>query len=569
MNALPDLRYAMRLIRRAPLVSAIIVLTLALCIGANTAIFSVVDATLLRPLPYSEPDLLVLVATHFRGHEAEGDVGGQDSRTWEAIRDRASLLDSAVYSGAEGVNFAAAGNVQYVQQERVGSGFFRVLGVPPLIGREFTREEDRPGGPAITVLSYHLWRRVFNADPSGVGRSSMLRGEPYTIVGVMPERFQADVASDLWTPLRPSTTGEGEGTNYAVIGRLKPGVTWEQADAQIEAAGAPLIQEMKLPPDVSRRLRLVTLQRGQTEDVRKPLLIVWAGGRTGADDWMREHHQPAVGAGSGAHQGNCHAAGFGGGRGAIIWQFLMESLVLAAAGGAAGLLLGYVGIEGLSRLAQDQFPAVAAIRLDGRVLAMTALLALGTSVLAGIFPALEASGVDIRSALTEGGARAIAGTRKRWSRRLLVSGEIALTVLLLIGAGLLVRTLAHLYRLRTGFDPANVVAASFSLQDARYSTRQSVNRLFESGLARMRDLPEVDSAAVGLKLPYERHLNYGFRRMDGPEASDQDIITDLCYVTPDYFQTLRIPLLRGRVFRGTDGASSAPVVIVNQAFVKK
>jgi hypothetical protein len=276
MNPLLDLRYAMRLIRRAPLVSAIIVLTLALCIGANTAIFSVVDATLLRPLPYPEPDLLVLVATHFRGHEAEGDVGGQDGRTWEAIRDRASLLDSAVYSGTEGVNFAAAGNVQYVQQERVGSGFFRVLGVPPLIGREFTREEDRPGGPAITVLSYHLWRRVFNGNLSVIGRTAILRGEPFTIVGVMPERFQADVASDLWTPLRPSTSGEGEGTNYAVFGRLKPGVTWEQADAQIEAVGVPLIQTMKLPPDVSRRLRLVTLQRGQTEDVRKPLLIVWA-----------------------------------------------------------------------------------------------------------------------------------------------------------------------------------------------------------------------------------------------------------------------------------------------------
>ncbi len=349
-----------------------------------------------------------------------------------------------------------------------------------------------------------------------------------------------------------------DGLNGAVLafGNETP---WHRQDGNL----------LKLPSDVSRRLRLVTLQRGQTEDVRKPVLIVWAAVGLVLLIGCANITSLLLARAATRTREIATRRALGGGRGAIIRQFLMESLVLAAAGGAAGLLLGYVGIEGLSRLAQDQFPAVAAIRLDGRVLAMTALLALGTSVLAGIFPALEASGVDIRSSLTEGGARAIAGTRKRWSRRLLVSGEIALAVLLLIGAGLLVRTLAHLYRLRPGFDPANVIVASFSLQDARYSASQSVNRLFESGLARIGELPGVDSAAVGLKLPYERHLNDGFRRMDGPEASDQDIITDLCYVTPDYFQTLRIPLLRGRMFRGTDGASSAPIVIVNQAFVKK
>ncbi len=444
MNPLPDIRYAVRLIRRAPLVSAIIVLTLALCMGANTAIFSVVDATLLRPLPYPEPDRLVLVATHFRGHEAEGDVGSQDGRTWGAIRDRASL------SHEPRRHLSCLPAITWLSTEP-SMQLLRSELQPPSAWRR------SPGGPAITVLSYHLWRQVFNADPSAVGRSVIMRGEPYTIVGVMPERFQSDAAADLWTPLRPSTTGEGEGTNYAVIGRLKPGVTWEQADAQIEAVGAPLIQEMKLPPDVSRRLRLVTLQRGQTEDVRKPVLIVWAAVGLVLLIGCANVTSLLLARAATRTREIATRRALGGGRGAIIRQFLMESLVLAAAGGAAGLLLGYAGIEGLSRLAQDQFPAVAAIRLDGRVLAMTALLALGTSVLAGIFPALEASGVDIRSSLTEGGARAIAGTRKRWSRRLLVSGEIALAVLLLIGAGLLVRTLAHLYRLRPGFDPANVI----------------------------------------------------------------------------------------------------------------
>src|SRR5437016_7815495 len=251
-----DTRYAVRLIRRTPLVSTIIILTLALCIGANTAIFSVVDATLLRPLPYPEPDRLALVATHFRSSRAEGDNTGQNGRTWEAVRDHATYLDSAVHSGTDGVNFAAAGSVQYVQQQRVGAGFFRVLGVLPLIGREFTRDEDHPGGPALTVLSYHLWKRIYNGDPSVIGKAVMLRGEPFTIIGVMPEHFHPRSPTDLWVPLRPSTTGEGEGTNYEVIGRIKPGVTWSQADGQMEAVGAPLIAEMGVRQDVFARLRL-------------------------------------------------------------------------------------------------------------------------------------------------------------------------------------------------------------------------------------------------------------------------------------------------------------------------
>lgn len=569
MNFSLDIRYALRLLRRTPLVSAIIILTLALCIGANTAIFSVVDATLLRPLPYPEPDRLTQIAQHVRAPGVEADPTSQDGKTWEMIRDHAGFLDAAVYGSSEGVNLAAAGKVQYVQQERVGAGFFRVLGVHPMIGREFTREEDHPGGPALTVLSFHLWKRIFNGDPAVIGKSVMLRGEPFTIIGVMPENFRSDAAADLWVPLRPSTTGEGSGTNYAVIARLKPGVSWPQANAQVEALGAPLVAEKKFPKDVSMRFGLLTFQQGQTEDLRKPLLIVWAAVALVLLIGCANITILLMARSASRTREMATRLALGGGRAAIIRQLLVESLVLAIAGGVAGLLVGYIGIEQLSRLAQDQIPAVTAIRLDGRVLAMTTILALVTSVLAGVFPAFEASGVDIRASLTEGGARGIAGARRRWTRSVLVSGEIALAVLLLIGAGLLVRTLMHLYRLRPGFDPANVIAASFSLQDARYTTSESVNRLFDSGLARIRELPGVDSAAVGLRLPYERHLNTGFRRMDGPEASNRDIITDLCYVTPDYFRTLRIPLLRGRAFRESDGTSSTPVVIVNQAFARK
>src|SRR5579864_446211 len=503
MNLAMDLRYAFRTLRRTPSVTAIIVLTLALCIGANTAIFSVVDATLLRPLPYPEPERLVQVARHYQGRGADGDGLGQTGRIWETVRDHATFLDSVVYAGSEGVNFAAAGSVQYVQQERVGAGFFRVLGVEPLIGREFTREEDRQGGPAVTVLSYHLWKRIFNADPSVVGRPVTLRGEPFTVIGVMPENFQTSAPADLWTPARPSTTGEGGGMNYTIIGRLKPGATWVQADTQIEAIGAPLLREMKW--NEGARLRLVTLQQGQVQDLKRPLMILLAAVGLVLLIGCANITSLLLARAATRTREIATRIAIGGGRAAIVRQLLAESVVLAVFGAAAGLLVGYAGIKGLKTMALSRFPTVAAVRLDARVLAATALIALLASLLAGIFPALEASIVDIRKALSEAGGRGVAGGRKRWSRRLLVSGEVALAVLLLIGAGLLVRTLATLYGLRPGFDPNQVMAANFSLQDARYSSSQKMNQLLDAGLGRIRELPGVESAGAGLTLPYERN----------------------------------------------------------------
>src|SRR5258708_3595312 len=245
-----DFRHALRRLPRNPTTSAIILLTLALCIGANAAVFSVVDATLLRPLSYPEPERLARIVIHYNAQGGEADTITQTGRTWELVHDHASFLDAAVYSqGASGVNFSAEGNSQYVKQQRVGAGFFCVLGVQPLIGREFTREEDRAGGPALAVLSYSFWKRIFRGDAAVAGKALMLRGEPYTIVGVMPENFHSNVPVDLWTPLRPSPNGEGGGFNYSIMGRLKPGVTWPQADGQIESIGTRIIKAMNLRPD--------------------------------------------------------------------------------------------------------------------------------------------------------------------------------------------------------------------------------------------------------------------------------------------------------------------------------
>lgn len=561
-----DLRYAVRVLRKSPTFTLTAVTTLALCIGANTAIFSVVDAVLLRPLPYPRPERLFSVARHFHGRGSDGYQTNLWGAAWEAVRDHATYTDAAVFSdGSMGVNFAAGGRVEYVKQQRVSAGFFRVLAVAPLIGREFSPEEDRAGGPAVTVLSYALWKRAFGADPSIVGQAVSLRGEPHTVVGVLPASFQSSVPADLWTPLRPSRTGEGAGSNYAVVTRLRDGASWAQANGQMAAIGEPLLRQFGQEP--STQLSLISFQRGLTMDTRQPLLILWAAvGLVLLIGCVNIAGLLLARAASRTRELATRMA-LGSGRAALIRQMLAESVALGLCGGAAGALLGWLGVKALKALMPDSLNIWQVVELDWRVLAVTACASIAAGILFGLYPALIASRIEIRAALGEAG-RAVAGGRNPWPRRMLVSSEVALGVVLLVGAGLLIRTFAHLRGQNPGFDAGNVITAQLSLQDARYATSQSVNRLFDESLARMRELPGVDSAAVTLSLPYERALNSGFQRLDGRHVDTESQITNFFYVTPQYFRVLRIPLLRGRLFTAGDNSTAAPAMLVSEAFVK-
>jgi predicted permease len=562
-----DLRYAARVLRKSPTFTAAAVATLALCIGANTAIFSVVDAVLLRPLPYPHPEQLFSVARHFQGKGSESYQTNLWGGAWEAVRDNAAYVDAAVFSdGSMGVNLAAGGRVEYVKQQRVSAGFFRVLGIAPLIGREFSANEDRQGGPAVTLLSYALWKRAFHADPSIVGQAVDLRGEPHTIVGVLPANFQSIVPADLWTPLRPSRSGEGGGSNYAIVARLRSGTAWAQAIGQIEAIGAPVLREFGQDPS-TQHLRLISFQRGLTVYVRQPLVILWAAVGLVLLIGCVNIAGLLLARAAGRTREMATRLALGSGRAALIRQMLAESVVLGLCGGAAGAALGWLGVKALAALMPVSLNVWQAVELDWRVLAATACASIAAGILFGLYPALLASRLEIRAALGEAG-RAVAGGRNPWPRRLLVAGEVALGVVLLVGAGLLIRTFAHLSGLNPGFDAQNVTTAKLSLQDARYTTSQSVNRLFDQSLARMRELPGVESAAVALSLPYERALNDGFRRVDGGHVDTESQITNMFYITPEYFQVLRIPLLRGRVFTAADSSTAAPAAVVSEAFVK-
>jgi len=559
------LRFAARQLRKNPGFTATVLVTLGLCIGANTAIFTVVDTLFFRPLPYPQPGRLFMIGTRHQKGDASETQLGQDGQQWESIRDHASFIDSAVYAGTSGVNLFTGGHVEYVQQQRVSANFFRVLGISPLIGREFTRQEDVDGGPALAILSYGLWERVFRRDPSVIGKTMDLKGAPYAVVGVMPRGFRTEMPVDVWTPVRASQHGEGSGTNFEIIARLKPGVSIAAANGQLTSVTAEALKRFEPSTGVVLREAVVPLQSGWTQEVHKQVYLLWGAvglvlligcvniaGLLLARSAIRSREiatRMAVGAS----------------RTRVIAQLLAEAVLLAVGGGLLGMLIGQLALPGLINLNPGEFSMWGSLKLDWRVLAIMMLLSLGTSIVFGLLPAFEATSIDIRGALAEGG-RGTAGVRRVWKRQALVFVEVTLGVVLVAGAGLLVRTFAKLANLNPGFNPNHVLTASLSLQDARYATTAAGARLFRESLDRIREIPGVASAAVALSVPYERPLNDGVQVAGGTKEYQ---ITNLTWVTPQFFETLEIPRLRGRLVLDSDKANTEPVTVINQAFVTR
>ncbi len=577
-----DVRYAVRVLRKSPVFALTAIVTLGLCIGANTAIYTVVDRVLLRPLPYPQPDRLAMVVRHYEGAGVSEDDVSQAGVTWVALQEGAAAkLDfAATAGGAQGVNFVAGEHAEYVQQQRVSAGYFRVLGIHPEAGRELSADEDRVNGPKAAVLSHAFWVHAFDADPAAIGRRLTVRGEPYTIVGVMPLSFRPAEPVDLWTPLRPSPVGEGGGENYGIIARLRDGVSWTEADAAIASATAQVLRDRYRRDRTSKsdiRLRVVPLQAGQANQVREPLMILWAAvgvvlligcvNIAGLLLARSATRAPEI----------ATRIALGGGRAAIVRQLLTESVLLAACGGVLGLAIGYAGIQLSTALLEHAIGVGGNVAVDGvggfvaldaRVLTVTGAAALLTSVVFGLLPALQASRVNLRQTLVESGSPSIAGGARSWPRRAMVAVEVALGVVLLVGAGLLIRTFDHLAGQRPGFDAAQVMTATLSLQDARYQSADTVNRLFDRSLATMRELPGVEKAAICLTLPYERALNLGGHWVSAKPGAPALHLSTLTYVAGPYFEALRIPLIRGRYLEESDNAASAPVIVVTQTFVR-
>ena len=565
-NFLQNFGFALRQIRRNPGFTLTVVFTLALAIGANTAIFSIVNALMLKSLPYAQPDRMGTIFVRAQGPQPFDEWHAIDGAQWEQLRDNVPSVIGAVSGGTSGVNLQAGAKVQYVHQARISARYLDVLAVRPLLGRNFSEDEDRPQGPPAVILSYGLWRNTFGADRDLVGRTIHLKGEPYTVVGVLPAGVQTPLNSDLYIPLQPKRTGEGSGTNYEGIVRLRDGATWEEADAELSRAWADRIARFEQHNPGSRiQYHFVPLQKGQAAPLRpKALALMVAAGfilliacaNLAGLALVRTVHRAAEVA---------TRLALGASRWQVQKQFWIENLLLALGGGLAGVGTGFAALRGLLSLLPENYLPVASVPLDVRVLAFSFAVSVLTAVLFGMLPALAVRRVDLRSSIS---SRAVAGGERLRLRQVLIAGEVALTVVLLAGSGLLIRTLIHLQTLPPGFNPDGVMAAKASLDDARYHDPAKFVRLLNESIAAMQGIPGVRNAAMGLSLPFERALNDGVQLHSGPLAG-KTVGTDVIYVTPGYFATLQMPLLAGRDFSNSDGPDTQQVAMVNRTFADK
>jgi predicted permease len=564
-----DVRFGIRMLARNTGFTVTVILTLALSIGANTAIFSLVNALLLKALPYAHPERLAALYAKTTGPDGYNMRRAIDGEQWELLRDAVPSLLSAVSAGiTSGVNLQAGSHVQYLHAGRVSAHYFDVLALHPVLGRNFSEDEDRPHGPKTAILSYTLWSTAFAANPKVLGQAALLKGEPYTIIGVLPERAATPLNADVYVALQASREGEGGGTNFEAIMRLLDSATWQQADAEINSgwARSRYVQSvLRRNPGAQITYYLVPLQKGQTDSLQPPvlavmlaagfILLIACANLAGLTlvRMLRRTTEIATRVSLGASPWQVQR------------QLWIENLLLALVGGVAGFGVGLIALRSLLLLLPQRFLPVAEVPLDGRVLIFTLALALLTSVFFGMFPALITRKIDLRSAIV---SRGIVGGGAVRLRQSLIVGEVALTVVLLAAAGLLIRTLIHLETMTPGFNSNGVLAAKASLDDVRYHDPAAFRKLLAQSVAAIRQIPGVQNAAVGLTLPYERALIDGVTLADGKETGQQ-ISTDEIYVTPGYFETLQIPVLAGRSFTDADGPDAAKVVVVNQAFARQ
>jgi predicted permease len=565
-----DVCYGLRQFRRYPGFSATVVFTLALSIGANTAIFSIVNALMLKSLPYPHPERMGTIYTRISGSTTSDERHHINGEQFELLRDNVPALVSAA-SGIRpaGVNLQTGSHIEYVRAGRISLHYLDVLDLHPLIGRNFSVVEDRPHGPKTVILSYGLWHSTFHSDRNILGRSILLKGEPYTVIGVLPEDAPLPLAADLYTALQPYNGGEGAGTNFEAITRLRDDATWQQADSQINHAWSLRGNryEQTDNPGAHVSYYSVPLQKGETATLRPQVLslmlaagfiLLIACANLAGLTLVRMLQRTAEVA---------TRLALGASHWQIQRQFWIENLLLALIGGTAGVAAGFLALHGLLTLLPENFLPVSSVPLDIRVLAFTFLLSVLTSLLFGMLPALTMRKFDLRAAVTN--RTATIGDRLGL-RQVLIAGEVALTVVLLAASGLLIRTLVHLQTLPPGFNPNNVMAAKLSLDDVRYHDAAAFQKLLDESLASMRRIPGVEQAAVGLGLPYERSIIMGgISIKDGEEAAGPQVMADEIYTTPDYFSTLQIPLLSGRVFTDADGMDTQRVAIVNQTFARK
>jgi putative ABC transport system permease protein len=566
---LRHIRDGFRTLTKTPGFTAVAVVTLALGIGANTAIFSVVNTVLLQPLSYPNPDRLVeLVWTSGDGNNDIASI--PKFNVW---RQQTQVFDSvAAYDFAgPGINLTGGDRPEQVKGIHVSADYFRVFGAPMALGRTFTPEEDRPGGPAVAVISNGLWQSRFGGDPGIVDRTIDLGGEAHVVVGVLGQTFTSDPKSDVWLPLRPDPSSVDQGHYLRATARLKPGVTIQQAQAGMKLAAEQFKE--KFPKALSGpkdSFAVLPLRDNVIGDARFGLFLLFGAVTFVLLIACVNVANLLLARATIRRREMAIRSAMGASRSRLAWQLLTESVLLSLCGAILGIGLGYLGVRALLAMNPGDIPRIGqngnAVSLDWRVLLFTFLLAVLTGILFGLVPSLTASRSDIITTLRESGSRVGGGMRHNKTRSILVVTEMALALILLIGAVLLIRTFGALRGVNPGFDAHNILTMEMSLAGPRFEKAVSVDQLEREGRQRLESLPGVASAALTCCLPLEGGFGLPFTIEGQPEKDSE---AGWISISPHYFDVFRIPVNQGRSFTERDNGAGSRVVIVNEEFAKK
>jgi putative ABC transport system permease protein len=572
---LQDLRYALRMLRKNPGFTAVAVLTLALGIGANTAIFSVVNAVLLRPLPYPEPDRIVQLMLSSPPWDPGRNANVTSIPKFMIWRQQTQAFkDIAAYDTGSGVNLTEGDSPEQLKALHVSADYFRLFGAPVKIGRTFSADEDRPGGPRLVVISEGFWHRRFGGDRSLVGKAILLGGEPYVVIGVLGGSFATDPPAEVWLPLQLDPNSTQQGNYLRAAARLKPGITLEMAKAQMKLAAEQFgrkfpawrTTETHIPRESFTAEPLHDVVVG---DMRPALLVLFGAVSSVLLIACTNLANVLLARATGRRREMAIRAALGAGRRRIVSQLLTESVLLSLTGGALGLGLGRVSLRALIAISPGDIPRIgtqgSAVTLDWPVLAFTLLISVFTGLLFGLLPAFGASHVEVNT-LNESGARSGASLRQTKARSILVVMEMAVALVLLAGAALLIRTFVALRTVDPGFDTHNVLTMEMSLTGPRFHTTAAVAQLVRDAERRVESLPGVTALAATYSLPLESRFGGPFEIEDRP--NDTYGAKDACYVSPRYFEVFRIPLLRGRAFTDRDDGRAPGVALINQTLAR-
>jgi putative ABC transport system permease protein len=577
---LQDLKFGLRMLAKNPGFTAAAVLTLALGIGANTAIFSVVNAVLLKPLPYKNADRLAIVWEQNRERGwYRNIVSAANFLDWRKQND--VFTQMAAIKPAKGFNLTGTGKPEEVSGEVVTANLFTLLGVKPFLGRGFLPEEDKLGGPRVVILSYGLWERRFGHDPTSVGKPISLNNESYAVVGIMPPNFYFPpfwrdwAGGDLWVPGLDLSNPERTAHAYIAVARLKPGVSLERAQGDMDTIARRIVQQA--PDDKGWNVQLVRVREQAVGDTRRPLLVLFGAVGFVLLIACANVTNLMLARSAGRAREVAIRTALGADRGRLVRQLLTESLLLALLGGALGLLVAPWTIRVLASVSGELAlglwggTSLADVTVSGTVLAFTLLVTIATGMISGLAPALGVSTPDLNRSLREGSRGSGEGTQRHRLRSVLVVSEFALALILLAGAGLMIRTLILMGRVDLGFNPHKVLTMRVPLSGPRYEDHQGAQaEFFTSLLERVENLPGVQWASISRGLPVEGWEGWGFVTEENPSPpANEEPDGNYQVIGPDYFRTMGIPLRQGRFFSREDTQQSMRVVIVNEELARR